>query len=68
MRQATILYNDILAGILTETDDGYFTYQYDENYIANYPDSFITFTMPVNETVYKENRLFPFFEGLILAK
>jgi serine/threonine-protein kinase HipA len=65
MRQATILYNDILAGILTETDDGYFTYQYDENYIANYPESFITFTMPVNETVYKENRLFPFFEGLI---
>lgn len=65
MRQATILYNNILAGILTETDDGYFTYQYDENYIANYPDSFITFTMPVNETVYKENRLFPFFEGLI---
>lgn len=65
MRQATILYNNILAGILTETDDGYFTYQYDKNYIANYPDSFITFTMPVNETVYKENRLFPFFEGLI---
>lgn len=65
MRQAKILYDNILAGILTETDDGYYTYKYDQNYIANHSALFITFTMPVNDTLYKENRLFPFFEGLI---
>jgi serine/threonine-protein kinase HipA len=65
MRQANILYNNILAGILTETNDGLYTFQYNENYIDLYSDSFITFTMPVNHTLYKENRLFPFFEGLI---
>lgn len=65
MRQAKIFYDAILAGILTETDDGYYTYQYNEDYIANYPESFVTFSMPVNDTLYKENRLFPFFEGLI---
>lgn len=65
MRQAKILYNDILAGILTETDDGYYTYQYNEDYISRYSESFITFSMPVNDTLYKENKLFPFFEGLI---
>jgi serine/threonine-protein kinase HipA len=65
MRQATILYNNIPAGLLTETNDGYYTYQYNDNYIANHSESFITFTMPVNGSLYKENRLFPFFEGLI---
>lgn len=65
MRQAKVFYNNILAGILTETDDGYYTYIYDQNYITDYPELFITFTMPVTNTLYKENRLFPFFEGLI---
>ncbi len=65
MRQAEIYYNDLPAGILTETHEGDFTFLYDKNYIAKYPANFITFTMPVNETVYTEKRLFPFFEGLI---
>lgn len=65
MRQAEIFYNNDLAGILTETDDGEYTYQYDKKYIAEYPDRFITFSMPVTETVYTDKRLFAFFEGLI---
>jgi serine/threonine-protein kinase HipA len=35
MIKAKIFYDDILAGTLTETDDGYYTYQYNENYIAD---------------------------------
>ena len=65
MRQAEIFYKDSLAGILTETDDGEYTYQYDKKYIKKHSDQFITFTMPVIETVYTDKRLFPFFEGLI---
>ena len=65
MRRANILYKDIVAGILTETDDGEYRFQYDAEYIKKYPKQFLTFTMPVNEVVYIDKRLFPFFEGLI---
>ncbi len=65
MRKAEIYYKDVLAGILTETDDGEYLYEYDKKYIKKYPKQFLTFSMPVNETVYQTNRLFPFFEGLI---
>jgi len=65
MRKARICYNNTLAGILTETSDGEYIFRYDEDYVANYPNQFITFTMPVTARPYKDNRLFPFFEGLI---
>jgi len=65
MRQAKILYNNLFCGLLTETDDGIFTFQYDENYVERHPDQFITFTMPVRKEEYKDKRLFAFFEGLI---
>src|SRR5690554_4534404 len=65
MRKANIYYQERIAGILTETDEGEFIFQYNDFYITNYPDEFITFTMPVRKEPYFENRLFSFFEGLI---
>jgi serine/threonine-protein kinase HipA len=65
MRRAEIYYKDSLAGLLTETDEGQYLFQYDKEYITKYPDRFITFSMPVTENLYSDNRLFPFFEGLI---
>jgi serine/threonine-protein kinase HipA len=65
MRKATILYDDIKAGQLTETNEGDYVFQYNTDYIKNYPEQFITFSMPVRKEAYTENRLFPFFEGLI---
>lgn len=65
MRRATILYNDIKAGELLETADGEYLFQYDADYIDNYPEQFLTFSMPVRTAPYTDNRLFPFFEGLI---
>ncbi len=65
MRQGKVFYKDLVAGILTETDEGEYVFQYDHNYVKNNPEDFITFTMPVRVQLYKDNRLFPFFEGLI---
>lgn len=65
MRQAEIYYKELLAGILTETDGGDYTFLYDPNYVAKYPKQFITFTMPVTDKLYVDKRLFSFFEGLI---
>jgi len=65
MRQGKIFYGDNFAGILTETDDGFYHFQYDEIYIDEFPNQLLSFSMPVRKEVYTENRLFPFFEGLI---
>lgn len=65
MRKAAIYYKNTLAGILTETDEGDYIFQYEEEYINEHPKQFLTFTMPVTKTSYTDKRLFPFFEGLI---
>jgi serine/threonine-protein kinase HipA len=65
MRRAEIYYKDWLAGILTETDGGEYTFQYDNAYVNGHPGQFITFSMPVVTAMYADKRLFPFFEGLI---
>lgn len=65
MRQGKVYYKDNFAGIITETDEGEYTFEYDKDYVRNHPKEFITFTMPVSDNKYKEKRLFPFFEGLI---
>lgn len=65
MRKGKVLYKDIFAGIVAETDDGEYVFQYDEKYVEEHPHGFITFTMPVTTKPYTDNRLFPFFEGLI---
>ena len=65
MRIAQIYYKEYLAGHLTETDDGEYTFRYTADYVKRYPGQFLTFTLPVTEQVYKKNRLFPFFDGLI---
>ncbi len=65
MRRGRVYYKDQLAGIITETNEGEYVFQYEEQYVINQPESFITFTMPVTHKPYTDNRLFPFFEGLI---
>jgi len=65
MRKGKVLYKDFFAGFITETDDGEYVFQYDKKYVKEHPDEFITFSMPVRDKPYHENRLFAFFEGLI---
>ena len=65
MRQGKVFYKDIFAGIVSETDDGEYTFAYQPSYIEEYPTQFLTFSMPVKDNTYRDRRLFPFFEGLI---
>lgn len=65
MREAVIKYNNTPAGILRELDSGEYEFVYDQLYIHDHPDKFITFKMPVTSIPYRSNRLFPFFDGLI---
>ncbi|MCU7614852.1 HipA N-terminal domain-containing protein [Chryseobacterium sp. GMJ5] len=65
MRQGKVFYKDIFAGIVSETDDGEYTFAYQHSYIEEHPTQFLTFSMPVKDNIYRDRRLFPFFEGLI---
>lgn len=65
MRQGNVYYKEHLAGTITETPDGEYIFQYNNNYVDNHPNEFITFKMPVTNKPYTDKRLFPFFEGLI---
>lgn len=65
MRKAIIKYNNELAGVLIEEENGNYSFTYNEDYIQKYPEQFITFEMPVISQPYKSKRLFPFFDGLI---
>lgn len=65
MRKALIKYNNSVAGILSELDNGEYEFQYDSSYIETYPDKFITFNMPVSKRPYRSKILFSFFDGLI---
>ncbi len=65
MRKAIVKYNNEKAGILSEEENGEYQFVYDQDYVKNFPEKFITFNMPVSNQLYKSKRLFPFFDGLI---
>lgn len=65
MRQANVLYDEQIAGTLTETDEGEYIFQYHQAYQKAPGGEPITLTMPVRAEPYISNHLFAFFEGLI---
>ncbi|PCJ81254.1 MAG: phosphatidylinositol kinase [Bacteroidetes bacterium] len=65
MRSGKVYYKNHLAGIITETNDGEYLFQYVKTYVQKHHHDFINFTMPVTDKPYESKRLFPFFEGLI---
>ena len=63
MKQAEVYFQDKLAGVLTEDENGY-SFIYTEKYVAENGTP-ISLTMPVTAVPYKSDNLFPFFDGLI---
>lgn len=64
MKRAKVYNYNILAGILTEDENGY-TFQYDKNYLQSENAQAISLTLPLSDKPYTEKILFPFFDGLI---
>ena len=64
MKQAEIYYKGILAGVLTESDDGY-EFRYLQAYLASENAKPVSLTLPLQNQPYRSNVLFPFFDGLI---
>lgn len=57
-------YRDILAGILSETEDGY-VFRYDADYLQEDNVEPLSLTLPISKDPYISKVMFPFFDGLI---
>jgi len=64
MKRAKIYMKDLLAGILTEDENGY-TFLYENDYLNSPVAEPISLTMPLKPEPYTDKVLFPFFDGLI---
>jgi serine/threonine-protein kinase HipA len=63
MRSALIFRNELLAGKLSEVENGY-AFTYDAVYLRDHTLP-VSLTLPLAEKLYVSNVLFPFFDGLI---
>ncbi len=64
MRKAMIKMDTQMAGWLTQDDKGYH-FEYIPEYLSQRDAKPISLTLPLKETAYTSNVLFPFFDGLI---
>ena len=65
MRQAKILYKDEQAGVLTQHDDGLFTFSYNETWMADSNKPAISLTLPKTGQEFHSEFLFPFFFNML---
>ena len=65
MRKAEVYRNGILAGILTETDNGEFVFTYNTLYFNDETLPGISLTLPKKQLEYTSKHLFPFFFNML---
>ena len=65
MRQAEVYYNKILAGLLTENDNGEYIFRYDDKYFQNSCLPAISLTLPKTQQEYRSETLFSFFLNML---
>lgn len=64
-RTGIVFYQDLKAGEIQETDDGFLFFYYPE-YLDNADKVFeVSKTLPLRPQAYKNKVMFPFFDGLI---
>ena len=64
MRQCEVYINKVKAGILTETDEKDYVFQYENRYLEgnNLP---VCLAMPLRKEPYRSARLFPYFFNML---
>lgn len=65
MRKAKILYKDEEAGVLTQYDDGSFTFCYNDTWMADKNKPGISLTLPKIRQKFRSKFLFPFFFNML---
>jgi serine/threonine-protein kinase HipA len=65
MRKAKVLFKNDEAGILTQHDDGSFSFLYQDEWMANNNKQSISLTLPKIEKEFHSKYLFPFFYNML---
>jgi len=65
MRQAEVYFKGEKAGLLTQKDEGSFTYQYHDLWISDNSKPPISPTLPKTKQEYESDYLFPFFFNML---
>lgn len=65
MRSASILFKDEQAGVLTQHDNGSFTFRYLDSWIADSNKPSISLTLPKTNQEYHSDHLFAFFYNML---
>lgn len=64
MKRAKVFVGNVYAGVLTEDDMGY-EFKYNPGYLSSDKADPVSLTLPLSIKPYRNNVLFPFFDGLI---
>lgn len=65
MRVAEVFTNGVLAGTLSETDDGKYIFQYDDAYLLDSRNRAISLSLPKRKEAFVADELFPFFYNML---
>ncbi len=65
MRKAIILYKNQEAGMLTQHDNGSYTFKYDNLWIIDKTKPSISLTLPKSQQEHHSAFLFPFFYNML---
>jgi HipA-like protein len=65
MRRAKVLFRNEEAGILTQHDDGSFSFRYNDDWVSNISKQSISLTLPKNEKEFHSEYLFPYFYSML---
>lgn len=65
MRKAKVLYKDVEAGVLTQHDDGSFSFHYHDTWLSNTGKPSISLTLPKSTREFHSKFLFPFFFNML---
>ncbi|WP_194974803.1 HipA N-terminal domain-containing protein [Aquiflexum lacus] len=65
MRNAKVLFKNEEAGILTQYDDGSFSFRYHNDWIVDSHKQSISLTLPKTKQEFHSKHLFPFFYHML---
>jgi serine/threonine-protein kinase HipA len=65
MRQAKVLFKGLDAGILTQYDDGKYSFQYHDAWLNDTSKPAISLTLPKKQSIYHSDFLFSFFYNML---
>tara|TARA_B100000989_G_scaffold290120_1_gene262845 strand:- start:333 stop:668 length:336 start_codon:yes stop_codon:yes gene_type:complete len=65
MRSAQVLWNDQLAGTLTQVDSSFYEFEYVDSWLADSTKPAISLTFPKSQKKFQSDHLFPFFFNML---